>query len=350
MLITREGKTDGLQKRDIESNELLGTILGAGTFCAGTIVLNLDKFRRVITKGSVDKYIESLEKKFPDEACLYMGDQGLASAFFAGEIEYFLQKDNPELWYRPNNFPVGYFYEHEKEDFKHRINAIHFNAGLTYKPWVARFDVNEIAKYDLRVNGAAGHAPYMATPTVIGFNEMWWEFCRETPIYDEVNYRAEIAADVLQKYFLPLCNDYNKLFIKHEELEQKNNDLNQCISSLLNQFPLLNDLSPASVSFLKPIINAVFRDDIQSALDEVLHMGDNEIPDEHAESYLTLAQHICAAAEYADGWLLFKKEFARFLLDSGLRERAANEIKELEDLLPDDEEVKALRKKLDVKK
>jgi len=222
LLITHEGKTDFFQKSDLENKQILGQVLGAGTFCAGSIVLNLEKFREVIKDDFIDNYIESLKKIYPGEKCLFNGDQGLASGAFAGEIEYFMKPGEKDVWYRPYNFPVGNLYEREKEDFDFPICVLHYNASLTLKPWVARFDISEIAKYDFRVDGAAGPAPYMATPAIIELNEVWWEYCKETPIYEELDYRARIAADVLQKYFLPLCNEYNKLFVKNKDSEEKN--------------------------------------------------------------------------------------------------------------------------------
>ena len=346
LLTTRGNQTNFIRKSDLENIELLSNILGAGIFCAGTIVLNLPKFRNIITTGFFDKQIETLKATFPGTVALYLGDQGLASWIFADDIEYYIDSDNIDVLYRPYNFPVGNLYEYEKDDFKFPINAVHYNASKTFKPWIARFDIEEIAKYDLRVNGAVGHAPYTATPTMIEFYEMWWEFCKDTPIYEELNNRAKIAADALQKYFLPLCDNYNKLMVEHKTLEQKHLSLNQTMSSVLSQFPLLSGVSPNSVTFLLSIITQVMREDIQSAIDEVYNLVDGDIPDEHAESYLTLAMHVCASAEYVDGWIFFKKEYARFLLNSGSTDKANEQIKELEELLADDEEIMDLRKML----
>jgi len=47
--------------------------------------------------------------------------------------------------------------------------------------------------------------------------------------------------------------------------------------------------------------------------------------------------------EYADGWIFFKKELAKFLLISGSTDKANVQIKELEELLPDDKEIIDLR-------
>jgi len=347
VLITRGGQTSFIRKSDYEDIRLLNEMLGTGSFCAGTIVLNLPKFRSIITDDYFDKYIDILKTTFPGAVALYLCDQGLASWVFADDIEFFMESDNLDVLYKPNNFPVGNLYEYEKEDFNFPINAVHYNASKTFKPWIARFDVEEIAKYDLRVDGAAGYAPFTATPTIIEFYEMWWEFCKETPIYEDVNNRAKIAADALEKHFLPLCDSYNKLMVTYKDLEKKHLSLDQTISSVLAQFPLLSGVSPGSVTFLLSIITPVMREDLQSALDEVYRLADGDIPDEHAESYLVLAQLVCASAEYADGWIFFRKELTRFLLDSGSIDKAKEQIKELEELLPDDKEIMDLRLKAD---
>ena len=346
LLITREGKTEAFKKSDMENDKILGTILGAGTFCAGTIVINLPEFRKTVIKGYVEKYIETLKLRFPGEKCLYMGDQGLASGVFAGDIEYFSRNGTMDVWYKPYNFPVGNFYEREREDFDYSINVVHFNQGKTYKPWVARFDVDEVSKYDFRVDGAAGPAPFIVTKLMLEFYEIWWDYCKETPIYEEVNERASIAAKALQMDFLPLNEDFNKLFVKNKSIEQKYNKLNESFSSILAAYPLLTGVSTDSVPFLKTVIIAVLREDMQSALDEVLRMSDEEIPDEHAECYLNLAQLICAATEYAEGWVFFKKELVNFLINNGSREKAQQQLTELDELLPDDDEIKALRSRL----
>jgi lipopolysaccharide biosynthesis glycosyltransferase len=347
VLLTKGGHTTFIRKSDYENRTLLSQMLGTGAFCAGTIVLNLPKFRSTVNDGYYDEYIEMLKATFPNTVALYLGDQGLASWIFADEIEYFTDNGNIDVLYRPNNFPVGNFYQYEREDIKFPLNALHYNASKTFKPWIARFDKDEIAKHDLRVNGEAGYAPFSATPTLIEFYELWWDFCKETPIYEDVNENAKKTADALQKYYLPLCESYNKLMVSHLDLEKKHLSLDQTLKSVLDQFPLLSGVSPDSVTFLISIITPIMRDDLQSALDEIYRLADGDIPDEHAESYLTLAQLVCASAEYADGWIFFKKELAVFLLNSGSIDKANEQIKELEELLPDDKEVIDLRLKAD---
>lgn len=110
--------------------------------------------------------------------------------------------------------------------------------------------------------------------------------------------------------------------------------------------PLLKNIDPQSASFLKTVIDAVQRDDLQSALDEIYRIAENEIPDEYSESYLTIAINICAAIESADDWIFFKKLWAQLLLDKNRTDEARIEINELAGLLPNDDDVIALQSSL----
>lgn len=115
------------------------------------------------------------------------------------------------------------------------------------------------------------------------------------------------------------------------------------IGELFKQYPLLSNISPDSVSFVKHIALAVIEDDLAQAVDEILKLSESEIPEEHAESYLVLAQNVCAATEYAEGWILFKKNYARFLIDRGRADDATIVLAELAELLPEDDELKDMQ-------
>jgi uncharacterized protein HemY len=67
------------------------------------------------------------------------------------------------------------------------------------------------------------------------------------------------------------------------------------------------------------------------------------VPQEHEECYLRFAQYVCAAAEYAEGWVFFKIRLAQLLLDSKRASEANAIIEELEQMLPNDPEVVQLR-------
>lgn len=109
---------------------------------------------------------------------------------------------------------------------------------------------------------------------------------------------------------------------------------------------LLGEIEPHSQDFLETVTAAVLRDDLQSALDNIFNLAENEIPDEHAESYLVLAQNICAALDYAEGWILFKKSWAQFLIEQNRVSEARKVIIELAELLPGDEAVAGLQKEM----
>jgi glycosyltransferase involved in cell wall biosynthesis len=110
--------------------------------------------------------------------------------------------------------------------------------------------------------------------------------------------------------------------------------------------PILRGILPKSSVFLGETIAAVLRDDLPAALDEILCLADSEIPDDFAESYLLLALNICAMAEYADGWLFFKKLYAQYLLDYGREANAKSVIDELVEMLPNDNDCIELTRRL----
>ena len=118
------------------------------------------------------------------------------------------------------------------------------------------------------------------------------------------------------------------------------------IMNELSKVPLLSGVDNSSVIYLYNVIKAVLSDDLQSAIDEIFKLAEDDIPDEYVESYLLLALNLCAACEYVDGWIMFQKEMIRFLSDNGRAIEARNQLKELEELLPNDEELAALREQV----
>jgi len=118
--------------------------------------------------------------------------------------------------------------------------------------------------------------------------------------------------------------------------------LDHLIVQRLSREPLLACVTAASAVFLREVISAVLNDNKQAALDEIFRLSEDEIPEEHAESYLLLAQNLCAACEYADGWVMFKKNYILYLLDKERVDEALVVISDLEEVLPDDDELKLL--------
>jgi len=98
---------------------------------------------------------------------------------------------------------------------------------------------------------------------------------------------------------------------------------------LFSRFPLLQCVTADSAAFLKTAAAFVLHDDLPAALDEMYRLAEDEIPDGWAESYLLLAEYLCAALEYAEGWTMFKKQRAQFLRDQGRGSEAEQVLAEL---------------------
>ena len=120
-------------------------------------------------------------------------------------------------------------------------------------------------------------------------------------------------------------------------------ELQAQITHELSKIPLLTDVTASSSLYLRNVIEAVIDGDLQEALDQIFILSDNEIPDTHAQSYLFLARNLCAVREYADGWVMFQKEIIRYLAGDGQISEAAVLLNELEELLPEDEDIPGLK-------
>jgi MoaA/NifB/PqqE/SkfB family radical SAM enzyme len=108
----------------------------------------------------------------------------------------------------------------------------------------------------------------------------------------------------------------------------------------------LLDYTENEMVFLHDVITAIEQNNMEAALDEIFRLTDGDIPDDCAKNYLLIAQKLCAACEYADGWVMFGRELIRYYIENGLITEAEQRIDELEELLPDDEEVKLLRERI----
>ncbi len=126
-------------QQDILSDEKFRKkIMMEGLFNSGSYMLSLEKMRR--DHVSLNDYLalkDMLDSLCSDKRDLYLGDQGLLSAAFIGNIKYF---GYPQPGYEPFNFCVWFFYdEAELRDGKPWHNPtyipkiLHF-AGYS-KPW-----------------------------------------------------------------------------------------------------------------------------------------------------------------------------------------------------------------------
>ena len=144
----------------------------------------------------------------------------------------------------------------------------------------------------------------------------------------------------------------SKTIIELLDRRINNNDetLDEEILRELSNIPLLTGIIAPAAVFMRNVIAAVLRDDMQAAMDEVFRLAEDEIPDDHAESYLLLARNLCASCEYIDGWILFNKNYIRFLLDKGRTDEAMDVICDLEEVLPEDNEITAFRTQVGIPK
>jgi glycosyltransferase involved in cell wall biosynthesis len=73
-----------------------------------------------------------------------------------------------------------------------------------------------------------------------------------------------------------------------------------------------------------------------------------EVPENEVEGYCELGTFVSAAAEHSGAWVVFKKLYVQFLIDQGRSGEATIKLNEFAELLPGDEEVLAMRERIDV--
>lgn len=111
-----------------------------GVFNSGSFVMNIEKLRK---EGySIEDYqflSRTLQETLGGEQRPYLGDQGLLSAAFIGDIKYYGYPKVWDLWFMPFNFGVWYFNaRHQLPGYDARI--IHFS-GTPFKPWKAKYPI-----------------------------------------------------------------------------------------------------------------------------------------------------------------------------------------------------------------
>ena len=124
-------------------------------------------------------------------------------------------------------------------------------------------------------------------------------------------------------------------------------DIDEEITKIIEKYPLLTGMTADIALFFSDAVCAVISNDLQTVLDEVIRLSETDVPAEYFESYLIFAQYVCAAVEYAEGWLFFKKLFADFLIKENRQKEAKIVIDELEEIDPSDEEVIGLKEELE---
>lgn len=63
------------------------------------------------------------------------------------------------------------------------------------------------------------------------------------------------------------------------------------------------------------------------------------VPDEQVEDFCDIGEFVCAAVEFSDGWIFFKKQRVSYLIEQRRSDEARDKLRELEELLPYDEDV-----------
>lgn len=71
-----------------------------------------------------------------------------------------------------------------------------------------------------------------------------------------------------------------------------------------------------------------------------------EVPDDQVEDYCNIGELACVAAEYPGGWVAFNKLRIRIYMEQGQIEKAKTKLDDLEELLPNDADVRVLRREI----
>lgn len=133
--------------------------------------------------------------------------------------------------------------------------------------------------------------------------------------------------------------------MKHSDLKAVST-LDRQIEKTLSQSPLLTGITVDAAIFLRDVVNAVLRNDLNAALDEILRLIDEEIPSECVEAFILLGSNLSAAIENANAYIYFKKIWISYLLDCSRDEEAREELDEFTRILPDDEDFAVLSERL----
>jgi lipopolysaccharide biosynthesis glycosyltransferase len=225
---SRGGVTSGeliaLERSDMNDDARLAAIK-RGIINSGSYVINVNQFRSDGLTINDFLYVSKLLcERFPNEQQVYFGDQGLISVAFLDDIKYFAYPEIRNLWYMPYNFCLWFF--DRAPELWYTPKIIHF-AGIAFKPWQARFSVDELKKYDFQADFNNVYAPFYMKYKQAEFSEKWWDYCRMTPIYEETVITASAYARALEVHFLPLCKKYNELtesnILMRNQLQTKRN-------------------------------------------------------------------------------------------------------------------------------
>ena len=213
---------DVYEKSDLSDINVLKAVCQGGVINSGSFVINLEKFRKNAYPISEHvKLSREISSIFPNDKMAYFGDQGLISAAFVGDILYLgYNKDDWSPLYTPYNFGMWYG-SVDMEYLWFTPKVIHYTGNNLIKPWQARFCVESFDKFDFK----EGQQGFEVTKNHIKYHEIWWKHCEKTPVYDELNKIASACARELEKRYFPLCQKYNELAEKYQDV------LGKCIAA-----------------------------------------------------------------------------------------------------------------------
>ena len=207
-------KTNEITKElELVTREDILKVVLKGIFNGGCYVINVDKFRKDGYSVEDYRYLAStLHENRTNNEMAFIGDQGFLAAAFVGDVKFFGYPENKDPTYNPYNFTSSFWGVHKKEPSYTPI-VIHY--ALPSKPWILRFSEeiikNVIERPDFIAYCLVTQIPTIAyiTPQHFRLCETWWEYAKDTPIYNEANAKAIIYAECFLYYYFTLCEKYN---------------------------------------------------------------------------------------------------------------------------------------------
>lgn len=208
-------------------------------FNSGAFMVNVKKFREQNT--SLDHYL-----KIRDEVILnlpevkdgkyYNGDQGFYAVAFLGDINNFQEITRDLLGLREHTYSpiVIKSREMQKKSEVKKPKVLHYDDR--FKPWSIAPDFFQTG-IPQRVNKENFIKGFHRFGPIVfhEFYEMYWEFVKETPIYDEMLKEAQLISKWAKNIYIPILNsdiihrqkvlELEKELEKHLELEKYYSDL-----------------------------------------------------------------------------------------------------------------------------
>jgi lipopolysaccharide biosynthesis glycosyltransferase len=136
-----KGGLSPFNESDLSDHENGLPIILRGLFNSGSVVFNLDKMRKDERSIADYQYLaQALHGIIGGEKNkIYHGDEGLLSATFVGDLQYYFFTDVQNVFYMPYNFCLWYFSNFiAPPPFDTPI--IHYT-GTAFKPWIGKYPI-----------------------------------------------------------------------------------------------------------------------------------------------------------------------------------------------------------------